>query len=90
MSDENPSISLTIQIGELSPEIKNSIFVFFVLLVNINVFFLIINTKNAIKNVHNLIRFVLHNTKYRGYNVQFQTEFDAENDINTDQQVFLR
>lgn len=75
MSDETqPSINLSVQWSEMSPELQQTLFILFVLLININVFFCILNAKLLVKNTYKLIQFIVNKSSYNGYNVLLDTE----------------
>ena len=72
MSEEyEPNINLNIQLNDMSPEFKQLVFVLAILLININLFFCLLNLKMFVKNTYKSLQFIVTKTSsnYIGYNV---------------------
>lgn len=73
--DYEPNITLNIQLNELSPEFKQVLFIFFVLLINVNVFLCLLNLRYFIVNTYKSLQFIVNKrANYTGYHILSDTE----------------
>lgn len=81
MSDDfEPNINLNIQLNDMSPELKQVVFVLGVLLINVNIMLCLINLKLFVSNTYNSLRFFA-NKIYPGYHNGYNILNECENSV---------
>lgn len=80
MSDDDyssPNITISVQLNEMSNELKQFLFVCAILIINLNVFFFILNLEIFVQNTYKSLEFVVKRLSYqKGYNIVLN---DCEN-----------
>lgn len=79
--DFEPNINLNIQLNDMSPELKQLIFILGILLINVNILLCLMNAKLFVRNTYQSLSFFVTKIYPKSYNNYSILNDDCENQV---------